>query len=177
MCSSLSADFDPTRRYSIPPAHLPYIPVLACVLKFVDPFARLYILYDAYSPVVERSNTRHSVSSLIVSANITPIPLERSDIILDLSDPNLAVGPRKRRPTERVLENGGPLVRKKATKNTKLDNHTLSTSSTPAPTPLAHSMPNPRQSTNNAASATSTDGRTSDGAEAFFKALPTLQYS
>ena len=40
------------------------------------------------------------------------MPLERSYAILDLSDPNIVLGPRKRRPTERVLENGDPLAKK-----------------------------------------------------------------
>jgi hypothetical protein len=42
------------------------------------------------------------------------MPLERSDAALDLSDPNVILGPRKRRPTERVLENGDPLACKRA---------------------------------------------------------------
>jgi hypothetical protein len=44
------------------------------------------------------------------------MPLERSDALFDLSDPTIILGPRKRRPTERVLENGDPLVCKKARK-------------------------------------------------------------
>ena len=42
------------------------------------------------------------------------MPLKRSDAILDLSDPNIVLGPCKRHPTERLLENGDPLVCKKA---------------------------------------------------------------
>jgi hypothetical protein len=52
-----------------------------------------------------------SPSSWIPS--ISPMPLERSDAILDLSDPNIALGLHKRRPTERLLENGDPLACKK----------------------------------------------------------------
>jgi len=44
------------------------------------------------------------------------MPLERSDAILDLSDPNIVLGQRKRRPTERLLENGDPLACKKGRK-------------------------------------------------------------
>ena len=42
------------------------------------------------------------------------MPLERTDAILDLSDPSIVIGPRKRHPTERLLENGDPLVYKRA---------------------------------------------------------------
>ena len=42
------------------------------------------------------------------------MPLERSDAALDLSDPNVILGPHKRHPTERVLENGDPLACKRA---------------------------------------------------------------
>jgi hypothetical protein len=46
---------------------------------------------------------------------ISSMSLQRSEAIPDLlSDPNIVQGPRKRRPTERVLENGDPLARKKA---------------------------------------------------------------
>jgi hypothetical protein len=41
------------------------------------------------------------------------MPLERCDAIPDLSDPNIVLGPRKRRPTKRVLENGDLLACKK----------------------------------------------------------------
>jgi hypothetical protein len=41
------------------------------------------------------------------------MPLERSDAILDLSDPNIVLGPRKCRPTEHLLDNGDPLACKK----------------------------------------------------------------
>lgn len=107
------------------------------------------------------------------------MPLERSDAISDLSDPNIVVGPRKRRPTERLLENGDPLACKKARKvvtdsNADDEGHTLSsmppppllTRTTPPPTHLAHPMPLPtcepnlRQVTNGA------ENRTSDGGQA-----------
>lgn len=44
------------------------------------------------------------------------MPLDRADAICDLSDPNVVVGPRKRRPTERLLENGDPLSHRKVRK-------------------------------------------------------------
>jgi hypothetical protein len=44
------------------------------------------------------------------------MPLERSDAIHDLSDPNIILGPCKRHLTERVLENGDPLACKKGRK-------------------------------------------------------------
>lgn len=43
------------------------------------------------------------------------------------TDPNLAEGPRKRRPTERVIENGDPLVRKRARVATASENKKVST--------------------------------------------------
>ena len=65
--------------------------------------------------------------------------LERSDAFLDLSDPNIVVGPRKRRPTERLLENGDPLACKKVKKHAKdlenMEKHTPL--SMPPPTPVA----------------------------------------
>jgi hypothetical protein len=47
---------------------------------------------------------------------ISPMLLERSDTIHDLSDPNIVLGPRKHHLTERVLENGDPLACKKRRK-------------------------------------------------------------
>ena len=44
------------------------------------------------------------------------MPLERSDAIPDLSDPNIVLGPCKRHPTEHVLENGDLLACKKGRK-------------------------------------------------------------
>src|SRR5260221_5075309 len=88
------------------------------------------------------------------------MPLERSDAILDLSDPNIVMGPRKRRPTERLLDNGDPLVRKKARNKGIPDNHTLS--SMPPP---ARPTSRPRQAANSTGS-THGDDTTSDGAEA-----------
>jgi len=41
------------------------------------------------------------------------MPIERQNAVLDLSDPNIVLGPRKRRATERLLENGDPLAAKK----------------------------------------------------------------
>ena len=84
------------------------------------------------------------------------MPLERSNAILDLSDPNIVIGPRKRRPTERLLENGDPLICKKARNKGTLDNRTLSSMLPPA---------HPRQATNSTES-THGDDTTSDGAEA-----------
>jgi len=87
-------------------------------------------------------------------------PLERSDALLDLSDPNIILGPRKHRATERLLENGDPLAWKKkkadnastgmtvsgaSADKDKSDNHTLS--STPPPTHPIHTAPGPRQAT------------------------------
>jgi len=40
--------------------------------------------------------------------------LERSDAFLELSDPNIILGPYKCHPTEHVLENGDPLTHKRA---------------------------------------------------------------
>ena len=94
--------------------------------------------------------------------------LERSDAILDLSDPNVILGPRKRRPTEHLLGNRDPLVCKKKRKDqgdvstgvtvssaTDNGNHILS-SMLPLPLPLltnqAHTALNAGQNTNHAQS-------------------------
>ena len=90
----------------------------------------------------------HLTSSNIVPTNIVrlvPMPLERSDAIPNLSDPNIVLGPRKRRPTERLLENGDPLVCKKARRNSNKEKHTLP--SMPPPTHPMHTVPNPRWAT------------------------------
>jgi len=87
-------------------------------------------------------------------------PLEQSDALLNLSDPNIILGPCKHCATECLLENGDPLAwKKKKTDNVstgmtvsgastdmdKLDNHTLS--SMPLPTHPIHTTPDPRQAT------------------------------
>ena len=82
--------------------------------------------------------------------------LERSNAILNLSDPTIALGPRKCRPTERLLENRDPLAYKKKRKDPSTDvtasnahaddgNHT-SSSMLPL-TLLTHPTPNPIQAT------------------------------
>ena len=82
------------------------------------------------------------------------MPLQRSDAIADLSDPNIILGPRKRRPTEHLLENGDPLAHKKARNDSN---------SMPPPTHLTHAMPNPGQTTNHAESNHSDDGTSDEG--------------
>ena len=76
--------------------------------------------------------------------------LERSDAILNLSDPNIVLGPRKRYPTECLLENGDLLVCKKARYSSNKENHATPT------------MPDPGQATDRA---DSSNGVTSDGAQ------------
>jgi hypothetical protein len=49
------------------------------------------------------------------------MPLERSNAILDLSNPNIVLGPRKHRPTERLLDNRDPLACKKGRRVTVSD--------------------------------------------------------
>ena len=94
--------------------------------------------------------------------------LERSDAILDLSDPNVVLRPRKRCPTERLLGNRDPLVCKKKKKDqgdvstgvtvssaTDNRNHILSSMLPPPPPPLtnqAHTTLNVGQNTNHAQS-------------------------
>jgi len=87
-------------------------------------------------------------------------PLKRSDALLNLSDPNIILGPHKRCATEHLLENGDLLAWKKkkvdnastgmtvssaSTDKDKSDNHTLS--SMPPPTHPIHTTPGPRQAT------------------------------
>jgi hypothetical protein len=93
------------------------------------------------------------------------MPLERSDAILDLSDPHLILGPHKHRPTERLHENGDPLACKKKRKvnvsppgdaGISVSNACADSAdkgkhiSSPVlpPTQLAHIAPNPSQATN-----------------------------
>ena len=92
------------------------------------------------------------------------MPLQRSDAIANLSDPNIILGPRKRRPTKRLLENGDPLVYKKAKDNSIKENYTPS--SMPTPTHLAHTVPNPERTTADAASSDYSDERSSNDVQA-----------
>ena len=110
------------------------------------------------------------------------MPIERSNAIQDLSDPNLVLGPRKRRATERVLENGDPLAKKKRKDNLSLGDAGVTvnnasadkgkhTSSLKKPAPaqqpqLAHAAPHARGSTPSTNGARGGDARTSDGAQA-----------
>jgi len=68
------------------------------------------------------------------------MPLERSDAFLDLSDPNIVLGPRKRRPTERLLENGDPLACKRVRTDMAVSDACPSTPSSSMP-PLARPGP------------------------------------
>ena len=98
--------------------------------------------------------------------------LERSDAILNLSDPNVVLEPCKCHPTECVLENGDPLVCKRERKshmftvsNASADKKKL-TSLMPPSTHLVHTTPpssQTTQSTHPTDSAESSDGQASDG--------------
>jgi hypothetical protein len=86
------------------------------------------------------------------------MPLDRSDPLLDLSDPAIILGPQKCCPTECVLENGDPLVCKKAR---KMDASTVEKPE--SLTHLIHTTPLPSQSID------STEGdcdQSSDGTQA-----------
>jgi len=96
------------------------------------------------------------------------MPLERSNAVQDLSDPNLVLGPRKRRATERVLENGDPLAKKKrmgdvSSGNANADKGKHTSSLVPAPAQLTHATPCASGTTNGAKGS---DARTSGGAQA-----------
>ena len=107
------------------------------------------------------------------------MPLERHNAVLDLSDPNIVLGPRKRRATERLLENGDPLALKKkrsdqvspgdagmtvsnaSAGSADKGKHTLPPR--PLSTQLTHTMPRAREATNNGES---NGNGTSDAARA-----------
>jgi len=120
--------------------------------------SRLYI-QDIYEPVT----LHHRLVNPFLPAQAPnpPMPLERSNALLDLSDPNIVIGPRKHRATECLLENGDPLVWKKnkavptgmtvssaSTDKDKLDNHPLSSKPPPPLTYPTHTAPGPRKVTN-----------------------------
>jgi len=94
------------------------------------------------------------------------MPLERSDALLDLSDPNIVLGPRKRRATERLLENGNPLAYKESkavsSASADKDNHTSLSSLMPLPTHPTPTAPDPRQTIKRTKRS---DNRASDGAQ------------
>jgi hypothetical protein len=117
-----------------------------------------------------QAHSHHAVSLFgIVASNlifclllpIAPMPLERCNAVLDLSNATIVLGPRKHHPTEHVLENGDPLASKKKRRdnvstgnagvtasnitNPCADNgkdmaHTLSLIP-PLPSQLAHTLP------------------------------------
>jgi len=97
------------------------------------------------------------------------MPLERSNALPDLSDPNIIIGPWKRQPTECLLENRDPLACKKVKKNLKdlenVEKHTLLSMPPPAPTHVAHAMP-AMQAMQATHSAESTNDRVCDEVEA-----------
>ena len=127
-------------------------------------------LYSAFSDLLFSSLIKLTCGLFV--HNRYTMPLERCDAILDLCDPNIVLGPRKRRATERLLENGDPLAWKKkkmalstdvTVSNTHADEGDHTSSLTPPQPPLAHIAPNPRQATN---LTESSDDRPSDKAPA-----------
>ena len=106
------------------------------------------------------------------------MPLERSDAIVNLSDPTMVVGPCKRRPTERLLENGDPLTCKRArnsaavtVRNASTDKENWSSSPMPPPTRmppsahLAHPTPMPTRPNHPTPAIQPNPGRTTDSTE------------
>ena len=102
------------------------------------------------------------------------MPLDRSNAIPNISDPNIVLGPRKRRPTERALGNGDPLACKKARRDQVaatvtvsnadacVDNRSPTLSSMPPPTHLTLAVPHGKKTIDNAEH---TNDRTSGGAQ------------
>ena len=131
-------------------------------------------IQDIYEPVTLRHRLVNPF--LPTQAPNPPMPLERSDALLDLSDPNIIIGPCKCRATERLLENGDPLVQKKnkavptgmtvssaSADKDKLDNHPLSSKPPLLLTHPTHTAPGPRKVTNRTEGG---DDKASDGAQA-----------
>jgi hypothetical protein len=89
--------------------------------------------------------------------------LERSDAILDLSDPNIVLGPCKCRPTEHLLENGDPLACKKGRKVLTSTDVTVSDGSADTdklkPSLTSPSIPSSSQSTGPTDSAKDTNDK------------------
>jgi hypothetical protein len=99
------------------------------------------------------------------------MPLQRSDAILDLSDPDIILGPRKRHPTKRLLENGDPLACKKARRNQASiadvsDKEKLSLCSMPLSSHPIDTMPPPTLSTCPTNDTESGNDEASDGVQA-----------
>ena len=103
---------------------------------------------------------------------ISPIMLDRSDAILDSSDPNIILGPHKHRPTECLLENGDPLLYKQGRKihtsadDVPTDMEKLMSSSAALSADLIDTTPPSSQLTCPADSSESGDDCTSDGVQA-----------
>ena len=92
--------------------------------------------------------------------------LERSDAVLDLSDPNIVLGPCKRRATKRLLENNDPLAYKKSkavsSASADKDNHTSLLS---LMLPLTHPTPTVQDPWQTIKCTKRSDDRASDGAQ------------
>jgi hypothetical protein len=85
-------------------------------------------------------NLHIELHHVLVSISVALMPLQRSDMILNLSDPNIVLEPHKHCPTECLLKNGDLLVCKKA-------KHSLPSMLTLTPPTPANTIPNPRQTT------------------------------
>jgi len=111
-----------------------------------------YVLYGMVSVLC----TLRYQGRLPYLQHVAHMPLQRSDAILDLSDPNIVLGPHKCHPTEHLLENRDPLASKKV-------KYILSSMPTPTCLTPTHTMPSPGQTTNHAESS---DDRTLDKGQA-----------
>jgi len=146
-----------TKRQAIV-AHLLMLFLSLCAQHRAFLLSQVYLSVSPPMSVYHIPSTNSCIEShyVTVPTDIARMPLQRSDAILDLSDPNIVLGPRKRRPTERLLENGDPLASKKVK---------CISSSMPTLTclTLTHTMPSPGQTTNHTESS---DDRTSDEGQA-----------
>ena len=148
------------------PVLLVYVPHGPCLRSHLS-------IQDINKPVM----SCHWLVNLFLPAwaSNPPMPLEWSNALLNLSDPNIILGPCKCHATECVLENGDPLILKKknamptgitvssaSTDKDKSDNYTLSLMP-PLLTHLTHAIPGPKQATNYTEGC---NNRASDRAEA-----------
>ena len=148
----------------------------------------MHITQDIVIEVPTNMTTLNPFSA--ISSPLPPMPLDQSDACLDLSDPNIVLGPCKCHPTEHLLKNGDLLFQKKVRKvsaavavsNALADteNHTFSSlvpppvpstliaapsgCPTPASRPTLATQPRKMRTTDSAKSSDDDDG-TSDEAQ------------
>ena len=130
----------------------PLLPMCCCACLTISAVrtCKIYSTWGFLVVPIQPCDVNPSLQTLLESCIPNPptMPLERSDALLDLSDPNIVLGPCKHCATECLLENGNPLAYKKSkavsSASADKDNHTSLSSLMLPPTHPTHTAPDPR---------------------------------